>query len=243
MEECLRRVFSWDVQEYFRKRNITITQAYYFLHIPPLCVMLLFFACYCRGAFIQKGFPVYIILAIALADVITFGCYYLFKKYSISWPMICGMSVTACALLATYGCDPITNRSEFSVITFAIIGFAQGIALLPGISRLALTTVVGCYMGFSLFNAFIFSWLVMIPLMLAVVSKTLITLYQQGTLTQLLNWQICLAMLVSGVISWYVLLYMLILIFTQKWWLLGWYMALPIGIWVLLSKKKTKFHL
>lgn len=233
VETWFKRAFSWDVQDYFKKQNIALSDAYYFFHIPTLCVIVLFFARYGRGLTIQPHTLLRMILIVLIADAITFCCYYIFKKFSISWPLICGMCVTAITLLSTYLCDStITQVAPMAIIW---LGLAQGIALLPGISRLAFTCAVGCYLGFSLFDSFCISWILMVPLMIGAVGKTLITLYQKGTLSQLLNWRICLAMLVSGVISWYMLMAIVLLIFTQKWWLLGWYMILPIGLGIYFS--------
>jgi undecaprenyl pyrophosphate phosphatase UppP len=92
-------------------------------------------------------------------------------------------------------------------------------------------------MGLSLLHSFFISWLIYIPLMAAAIIKSTINLYQKGTLAQLLNWRICLVMLVSGIVSWYVFTRVLFLILVNKWWLFGWYMLIPISLWVLLSKK------
>lgn len=239
VETWFKRSFSWDVEEYFKKRNMALSDVYHFLHLPTLLVILLYFSPYWLGWFEQPAALMAIALRIIIANVITVCFYYLFKKYSISWPLIFGMSITALALLSTVTCDPIHLFFEWSLLGAVILGIAQGIALLPGISRLAFTTAAGCCLIFdSLFQAFFVSWLIFAPIMLAAIIKSSINLYQAGTLAQLLNWRICLVMLVSGVISQLVLSLIVGLIIANKWWLLGWYMAIPIGLWVFFTYKK-----
>lgn len=238
VEAWFKRAFSWDVKEYFTVQNLALSDVYYFLHIPTLCVMLFFFMRYCFALVMPPALFARLLVALVLANIITVSCYYLFKKYSISWPVICGLSITSLVLLFTYNCNPISDNVQWNYGVFIVLGLAQGIALLPGISRLAFTCSVGCCLGLSLFNSFILSWLIMVPLMMGAISKALFTLYQNGTLAQLLNWRICLAMLVSGVISWHVLSWVILLILTQKWWLLGWYMIIPIGLWTYFGYKK-----
>ncbi|CAN5211257.1 undecaprenyl-diphosphatase UppP [soil metagenome] len=238
LEAWFKRTFSWDVAEYFSKKNIALADVYYLLHLPTLGIVVFFFIPYLHMWFLQPGLLPRILIWVIVADVITACFYYLFKKYSIAWPMLFGLCITALALLYTGACDPTRGITDWSYTTAIWLGIAQGIAIMPGISRLAFTTAAGCCLGFSLLHAFIISWLIYVPLMAAAIAKSGINLYQKGTLSQLLNIKTCLVMLVSGALSWYLFIRLLLpLIFLNKWWLLGWYMALPIGLWILLAKK------
>lgn len=228
-----KKKYKWDVAEYFSKQNISLSDVYYVLHIPTLCVMVVFLARNYHVIFFDHLSFLHAAFGALIASFVTLCCYYLLKKFCISWPTIFGLAITALVLLYTGACPTDAVIFEPSYSLMVILGLAQGIAVLPGISRLAFTTAAGCCMGLPLFNSFICSWLIMIPLMCAAIGKASLTLYHNGTLGQLLNWRICLAMLVSGVISWYVLKGVLLLIATQKWWLFGWYMAIPIGLWAL----------
>lgn len=237
LEQWFKHQFSWDIEQYFAHRNIAIKDVYYLLHIPTLLVVLLYFSPEWVNWFYQPALLIQIALRVFIAGLVTCAMYYFFKKNSISWPLIFGMSITMLALLATASCEPVSSTFEWSLVGAAFLGLMQGIALLPGISRLAFTTAGGCFLGFSLFHSFFVSWLIYLPIMAAAGGLSAIKLYQDGTLKELLNWRICLAMLVSGVMSWYVLRFVVGLLLTQKWWLLGWYMIIPTGLWVLLSKK------
>lgn len=233
LEEWFKRKYSWDIADYFKQRNVALTDVYYFLHLTTLCVVSAFLWPLWTSWFLHPK----IVLGVISANIITVCFFYFFKKYSISWPLIFGMCITAFSLIFTAPYKPGIALADMQYSMFIVLGFAQGIALLPGISRLAFTTAAGCCMGIPLLHSFIISWLIYVPIMLVAVVKSSINLYQTGTLAQLLNWRICLAMLVSGMISWLVLSQVAHLIVSNKWWLLGWYMIIPIGLWVLLSKK------
>lgn len=238
MEAWLTRTFDWDARQFFRAKNIELTDAYYVLHIPTLCVIVLFLAGHQRTIFWDINSFMRISSGALLASVITVCCYYQIKKFNLSWPLIFGLVITAVSLFYTRFTASDNAHVYNEAGLFAFLGIAQAIALLPGISRLAFTCAAGCWLGLGLFNSFVYSWLIMIPLMAAAAAKAVLTLYRNGTLGQLLNWRICLAMLVSGAVSWYVLKGVLVLIATDTWWVLGWYMAFPIAWWLLLMKKR-----
>ena len=234
LEQWFKRRFSWDIAGYFKQRNLALSDVYYFLHLPTLCIVSLFLWPLWTSWFLQPK----IVCGVISANIITVCFFYLFKKYSISWPLVFGMCITALCLIITAPYKPGSELTNMHYSMFIILGIAQGIALLPGISRLAFTTAAGCCMGIPLLHSFIISWLIYVPLMIAATAKSTINLYLKGTLGQLLNWRTCLVMLVSGVISWYVFKYVLYLIVINKWWLFGWYMMIPIGLWVFFTHKK-----
>lgn len=233
LEQWFARKYSWNITDYFTTRNISISDVYHFLHLPTLCIITICMWPLGRNWLLQPN----IALGVLSAGMITTIFYYLFKKYSISWPLLFGMCITALSLVTPTCYVPAMQDSDINFYIFIILGIAQGIALLPGISRLAFTTAVGCSLGLPLLHSFFISWLIYIPLMAAAIIKSTINLYQKGTLAQLLNWRICLVMLVSGIVSWYVFTRVLFLILINKWWLFGWYMLIPIGLWVILRKK------
>lgn len=236
IELWFKRAFSWDIGTYFKQRSILLSDVYHFMHLPTLIIMVWYYHSLLRALDFQT--LKHLIISIVIIDTITVAIYYLFKKYTVSWPLIFGMSITALVLLYTGSCSGISSDFTLSFLGAVFLGIAQGIALLPGISRLAFTTAAGCCLGLPLLHAFSISWLMYIPLMAAAIVKSIINLYSQGTHAQLLNWRICLVMLVSGILSWYVFTRVLFIILINKWWLFGWYMILPISLWVLFTYKK-----
>ena len=238
LEQWFVRKFSWNITDYFKERNISLSDVYHFLHLPTLLIVLFYYSPRWISWFRVPAELQRVALLIFIADAITVCIYYLFKKYSISWPLLFGMCITALSLLLTSTCEPFNSSYEWNVMGAVFLGIAQGIALLPGISRLAFTTAAGCCLGLSLLTAFFVSWMIYIPLMTAAIAKSTINLYQKGTLIELLNWRTCLVMLVSGIVSWYVFTRVVFLILVNKWWLFGWYMIIPIGLWVYFTHKK-----
>ena len=74
---------------------------------------------------------------------------------------------------------PVFSRrpSNSSLLAIALaVGFAQGIAVLPGVSRSGMSIAMGLFMGLSISEAFRFSFLISIPAVLG------------ATLLELLSW-------------------------------------------------------
>ena len=66
----------------------------------------------------------------------------------------------------------VHSRGNASLLKIALaVGFAQGIAVMPGISRSGMSIVMGLFMGLGISEAFRFSFLISIP---AVLGATLL---------------------------------------------------------------------
>jgi undecaprenyl-diphosphatase len=92
-------------------------------------------------------------------------------------PALVGASflVTAASLMATRAVATDATRSvpRLSLGAFLLIGLAQGLAVMPGVSRSGATIVVGMAVGLSAVEAFRFSFLLSIP---AIVGATVLEL-------------------------------------------------------------------
>jgi undecaprenyl-diphosphatase len=104
----------------------------------------------------------------------------------------------------------------------------QGIALLPGISRLGLTFVAARWLGISSRRSFQISWLIMWPLVGADTLKMVAKGIMSGSNEQLLNLPLALVILVSSIASWYGMEVMLKMVNRNKVHYFGWYMLIPI---------------
>ena len=107
LEAWFKKAFSWDVSDYFNKRHISVSDAYHIFHLPTLLVVLYYFSPYWRTWFAEPSILMHIAFLVLISDAITICFYYLFKKYSISWPLIFGMCITALALLFTSTAEPM----------------------------------------------------------------------------------------------------------------------------------------
>jgi undecaprenyl pyrophosphate phosphatase UppP len=154
------------------------------------------------------------------------------KSYSLT----SGFIITMLCLFYTAWCSGGKSILEWQYADAIILGCAQAIALLPGISRLAFTCAAGCWLGYSLPDAFCLSWLIQAPLMAVACAKSIKDLISTGKLSQVLNLRMGLVMLVSGMVS--MALFMLVTYMvttgTFFWW--GWYMFLPIMFYVGMKK-------
>ncbi|MBR0151677.1 MAG: undecaprenyl-diphosphate phosphatase [Synergistaceae bacterium] len=107
-----------------------------------------------------------IIIASFITAVIGLGLKSTVEKASESLILVgAGEIFTALVLLLV----PIFSRSRrnSSLIKIAIaVGFAQGIAVLPGVSRSGMSIAMGLFMGLGISEAFRFSFLISIPAIL-----------------------------------------------------------------------------
>ena len=137
----------------FKRAAVEIPSHVLFLmHIPTALVVGIFLLVH---GLLARPDIVQFIVAACIADTVTGVFYLLAKKIKAPrLPLYAGFACTALFLLVlpSYG----TNNS----ITFyqaLIIGFAQALALLPGISRLAITLSVSLWLGSEPLTAFLFS--------------------------------------------------------------------------------------
>lgn len=146
-----------------------------------------------------------IVLFCIVADCIT-ALFYGFFIYTQTtfFPLWLGFLITGLLLLVS---SLIQHEKEQPVSLKAglVVGIAQGLALLPGISRFGSTFVVGRFLGFSSMQSFQYSFLIAWPLMFAAWVKGSYDLFSTQEITQLLSGDIVLSMVIATVISWYCL--------------------------------------
>lgn len=232
LELLLKKYASFDIRQIFFPPAI-LKSIYYFMHGPTLLIICAyFFAQWWRLVFTSAGIAWRLILCLVIADLITFIIYLVFKRTNITIPLGLGFIITAIFLFSTAWCSASKALSLLSFTDAAILGLVQGLALLPGVSRLAFTCSIGCWLGFSLADAFLLSWTMQAPLMAAAFAKSLKDLYELGALTQVLNLPIGLVMLVSSGVSFLALYGIGQMAHHITWYCFGWYMFVPLIIWI-----------
>lgn len=82
--------------------------------------------------------------------------------------MVYGFMITTIALASLYWLPEKSRHALLTMNNAVLLGFAQGCALIPGISRLALTFVVARWRGFSARNGFELAWLIVWPMQVVV---------------------------------------------------------------------------
>ncbi|MBE6349988.1 MAG: undecaprenyl-diphosphate phosphatase [Spirochaetaceae bacterium] len=146
-----------------------------------------------------------IIWALFIATFITGVFGIIFSKIIPDLPIIfvyCGFIVTSFLLLySTYVSNKKeeTEGNELSIKKGAFIGLAQGIGVLPGISRSGITISAALLVGVSRKTAGEFSFLLSIP---AILGALVLELKDFGTLATMISWQPlvvgCFAAFASG---------------------------------------------
>ncbi len=263
LELLLKQYAACDIKKYFGNASI-LKSLYYFLHGPTLIIVCgCFFWRWWQLVLNVNGIAWNLMFCLVIADGITCLMYLAsgflrnpfasmepvgrmekliklinHKKTTIAISLGLGFIITAIALFYTAWCSGGKTISLISYTDAAILGVVQGLALFPGISRLAFTCSMGCLLGFSLPDAFFLSWTMQAPLMAAAFAKSLKDLYELGALTQVLNLPMSLVMLGSSGISVLVMVIIMQMAQNNTWYLFGWYMGVPMLIWVFFDRKK-----
>lgn len=108
-----------------------------------------------------------------------------------------------------------------------ILGLIQGIALLPGISRLATTYAAARWLGLQPRKAFEVSWLIAVPLFLAASMQGAYTIWNMPQVHELLVGSFPY-IIGAGFIAYAGLKFTAHLLYTNRAWWFGVYMVLPI---------------
>ncbi len=202
----LQEFFSQKYGIDFNKRMDSYQSWYYILHGITFFIVLLYFGNQ-WVSFFYKDATIFWrpVLWLIVTDLVTFCCYLVIKQMRIPFSLGLGFFITAIALFSTRYIHQSYAIEQWQLLHAVILGAAQGIALLPGISRLAFTTAVGYYLGYSLMDSFSLSWLILAPLMASASLKDLMQSLKSYNPAQLLNTNIVLTILISSIISWYAL--------------------------------------
>ncbi len=122
------------------------------------------------------------------------------------------------------------ERLSFSWSSVLLLGCLQGVALLPGISRLASTYIGGRFLGLSPKKAFGVSWLIVWPLLFVASLRGIWTLHRQGQLILLCNTP-TLLIIAGSTIAAFLLLYLVeYMARTGRLWYFAIYLVIPIVI-------------
>lgn len=194
------------------------------IHVPTIVVILAYFYRDLWSFFINKRHWIHgmwCLFYVGIADVITCMWYVFFHYYGRDWFAVWfGLAVTGTMLISLRA--HYASQKTITWYHALIIGCVQGIALLPGISRLGSTYVVGRWLGLAPITAFSFSWAIEVPLLGAAAAKVIYT-NGVGILNLLPNWFwlfLPVAMLGAYCALWLVEW----LIMQQRLWLIGIYM-------------------
>ena len=237
LELLLKKYRNFDINYFFERHSISKITIYYFLHWPTFIVILFYF--WPQLFSILFGFTLFNykpLVWVVVADSITAFFFLLAQRVHIRFSLGLGLIITTASLFYTAFCTGNKEFTNWDLQDAFILGCAQSIALLPGISRLAFTCAVGCWLGYPLLDAFFLSWLLQLPLMAAACLKSVIELGHSANRNRILNWYTILIMIGSGCLSWYVLRGIIFIINAKYFYLFGWYMVIPFFVWLWLAE-------
>ncbi len=171
------------------------------MHIPNALLISIFLAYQARCTLVTPSFTWLgsLILAALIANLIT-GLAYLFaKKHTLKLPLFIGFFISGTMLLSLYYM-PNGTTTELSIMHALIIGCAQTLALLPGISRMAMTVSAAIWLGIDPSLAFIFSLVCELLLIIVAVGIALLKENPFAKFSGLSSRQLAI-LLMSSVIS------------------------------------------
>jgi len=216
----------------------------HFLHGPTVFVIAFFF---CRRWFFffshirthwQLG--VKLIVLVGLADSVTAVFYFLFKRISFPFfsPWV-GFIITGGVLGSLYFCND-KRYTTFTLDKAFFIGLVQGIALLPGISRLAVTFALARWLHLSRKKAFEVSFLVQWPLIAAAFfnSISVRALYKNEiAFSFLLSPVVLITLFSASLIAFFSLWFLQWIVYKKKMWIFSVYLFVPTFLYIFLCQQ------
>jgi undecaprenyl-diphosphatase len=201
----------------------------YFFHGPTILILLIFFFKEILNLLFNFNknfeFIFYWTSLIFIADLITVIFYFVFEYFQVKNILLnnnfsgdlnyfWGFLITSLLLISLKFISN-NNLTKLNYKHAIILGIVQGISLLPGISRLASTIVIACWLGATYQTAFYFSCAIQFPLICAGFFKGCYFVYQnQALFVNFLRptWLFSLAAVISSLVS-LIALYLTYLIF------------------------------
>lgn len=247
-------------QRYMQKNSEPIsTQTDHLMHIPSLLIATVFLLQHGLWGMVMQSPATFTnwALCIIIATLITVLAYALLQKLGNRFlPLYAGFFITGLVLLSVYWL-PGCNDSQYQVHLLGtllprsvgdntaihygdafFIGLAQGIALLPGISRLAMTVVTGLWCGLEPATAFLFSLSIECALMVGAIAKALYDSKKNSDITFTLRWYEYLLITLVSCTSYALLELMLRATCSHKLVFFGWYMLCIAGITFFIARRE-----
>lgn len=183
------------------KKEVLSTSTQHLMHIPNGIIIATYLAWQARCTLVTPSFEwlsMVLFTAIA-ANLITGVVYLLTKKYNPRFPLWLGFFISG-SLLLSLSYVPNGTYTELGLFYGLLIGAAQTIALIPGISRMALTVCTAIWLGIDPNLSFIVSLVCELLLIIVAVGVALLDKNSVRPLWPIGSRQ-AIMLLVSSVIS------------------------------------------
>ena len=199
------------------------------LHGPTAIIIMLFYAPRWKPFFhkFKKNIKLFfkIIGYVSAANGMTIVCYLIIKNLSLALPLWVGFTITFFLLITSSRDD--SSNSSLQLHHFLLLGLVQGIAVLPGISRLAAVYAAGRIMNLASKKAFDVAWMLQFPLILGAACfgwGTLIYQHENVMLSQ----STLIAVSVGSIIAFFGFYSMNLLVKHNNMWFMAWYILIPL---------------
>lgn len=137
------------------------------------------------------------------ADAATFVCWIIKIDEIIQLPLAVGFSITALSLWSLQYAPVSKKIDRWSVRSGLLVGLVQGCALLPGISRFGTTFTALRWIGYKNDDAFVVSFLIQWPLIVAGSLLGIKTLVDAGLLHHVVTLPLLICMTFAGIIAYW----------------------------------------
>lgn len=190
------------------------------MHMCTLCVLAFFYRRrwmpLARDLLFMRTYAINAFFRTAWSSMITVGFYFFWDVIQPDFSYKIGLFLTMCLLLSLYWW--VERNERYTLWHATVLGIVQGVALLPGISRLASTYTVLVWMGISARHAFQASFAAQVPLIIAAVVRASYYAYTGSFFIQLLQPAAVLSMLISMVCAYGALTWVVRRVYVQLWW-------------------------
>jgi undecaprenyl-diphosphatase len=214
------------------------------LHVGTLIIILLFFrkdikiilAALVKGDFKSENgklIPLIIVGTIPTALIGAFFSNVIEANFSNFLP-IAGAFLT-CGVVLYFSKIGQERKENITYMAALAIGTAQGIALIPGISRSGLTIAIALLLGIKREKAFTFSFLLSVPAVIGALGLTLYEQHETLTLVGVGLTEILVGIAVSLVVSYFALKLLWKALAGKKFYLFAFYCWLISAVLIALS--------
>lgn len=161
------------------------------------------------------------------ADLCTTFFYYIIHfVYVVRLPLAVGFSITSALLLSLLWC-PTDEKEGWTLKKSIIIGCMQGIALLPGISRMASTYVAARWLKIPARRSFEISCLIELPLIAAAFCVSLFFNINNPVMYNFFNSQMIFVIFIAGCLAYAALYLVAYIAQKERMYFFGFYMIIP----------------
>jgi undecaprenyl pyrophosphate phosphatase UppP len=206
----------------------------WFFLVRAVCINTFLLICYHTSYHMRRVRTLWmitgkIIFLTAIADITT-SFFYLLFRFVVNtdlFPLGLGFAITSILLFSLYFCHPV-HSARWRWQTAIALGMVQGLALLPGISRFAITFVGARWLNFSNKKAGEISFLIQWPLITAGFMHGAYHIRMLSIFDATMLW----IMIGSGIAAFISFCWVYYMLMTNKLWYFAWYLPLPTVVWL-----------